>query len=87
MDTKDIKNFESEVKKIISERMGLNIDQIKNESHFLNDLGMDSLDAVELIMNLEEKLGVIIPDEMMEKLQTVGDVVNYIKEMKKESEK
>ncbi len=80
MDTKDIKNFELEVKKIIAERMGLNMDQIKSESHFLNDLGMDSLDAVELIMSLEEKLGVSIPDEMMDKLQTVGDVVNYIKE-------
>ena len=63
---------------IIVSKMGVNKDQIKMESKFSDDLGADSLDTVELIMELESEFGVQIPDEDAEKAKTVGDVINYI---------
>jgi acyl carrier protein len=68
------------VKGIIAEQLSLGEDEIKMDSSFVDDLGADSLDVVELIMALEEEFDLEIPDEAAEKVSTVGDVVNYIKE-------
>lgn len=68
------------VKKIISEQLGVDEGEISPESHFIDDLGADSLDTVELVMALEEEFGIEIPDEDAEKIQTVGDVSKYIDE-------
>ena len=66
------------VKEIIVEQLGVDADQIKHESNFVDDLGADSLDTVELIMSFEEEFGVEIPDTEAEKIKTVQDVINYI---------
>ena len=68
------------IKKIIVEQLGVNEDQVKPEAKFIEDLGADSLDTVELVMALEEEFGTEIPDEEAEKLQSVGDVVKYIED-------
>ena len=67
------------IQKIISEQLGIDSDEIKLESSFVDDLGADSLDIVELIMALETEFDIEIPDEEAEKVKTVGDVVEYIK--------
>ena len=66
--------------KIIVEQLGVNEDQVKPEAKFIEDLGADSLDTVELVMALEEKFETEIPDEDAEKLQSVGDVVKFIED-------
>ncbi len=66
------------VKKIIAEQLGVSEDQITDEAKFIEDLGADSLDQVELIMALEEEFGADIPDEDAEKMTTVGKAVEYI---------
>ncbi len=66
------------IKKIISTQLGVDEAEITPESHFVDDLGADSLDTVELVMALEEEFGIEIPDEDAEKIQTVGDVAKYI---------
>jgi len=68
------------VKEIIVEQLGVNEDSITNDASFIDDLGADSLDIVELIMALEEEFDIEIPDTDAEKVVTVGDVVEYIKE-------
>ncbi|MBZ4663544.1 MAG: acpP [Caloramator sp.] len=68
------------VKERISEVLGIDPEDITMESSFMDDLGADSLDVVELIMALEDEFDLEIPDEEAEKIQTVGDVVEYIKE-------
>jgi acyl carrier protein len=68
------------VKEIIVEQLGVDAEEVTVESSFIDDLGADSLDIVELIMALEEEFDMEIPDEEAEKFPTVGDVVNYIKE-------
>lgn len=67
-----------DVKAIVVEQLGVSAEEVKLESKFVDDLNADSLDVVELVMALEEKLGIEIPDEVAEKMATVGDVVNYI---------
>ncbi len=67
------------VKKIISEQLGVAEGDVKPESSFVNDLGADSLDTVELVMALEEEFGVEIPDEDAEKIATVQNAIDYIK--------
>ena len=67
------------VKKIIEEQIGVEEDEIAMESSFIDDLGADSLDIVELIMALEEEFDLEIPDNEAEKIATVGDAVDYIK--------
>jgi acyl carrier protein len=67
------------VRDIIAEQLGIEAGDIKMESSFVDDLGADSLDIVELIMALEEEFNMEIPDEEAEKISTVGDVVEYIK--------
>ncbi|MBN1637601.1 MAG: acyl carrier protein [Ignavibacteriales bacterium] len=69
-----------QVKEIVMDKLGVEESQITPEAHFLNDLGADSLDIVELVMGFEEKFGIKIPDEDAEKIQTVGDAVKYIEE-------
>ena len=73
-------NIEARVKKIVAEQLGVAEADIKNDSSFVEDLGADSLDNVELVMALEEEFGVEIPDEDAEKLSTVGDALRYIEE-------
>ena len=75
-------SVEEKVKEIIVKQMGANKDQVTPETSFINDLGADSLDTVELVMELEDAFDVNIPDEDAEKMQTVGDAINYIKEHK-----
>ncbi len=71
--------LEDKVKDIIVEQLGVNADQVKPEASFIEDLGADSLDTVELVMAFEEEFGADIPDEDAEKLTTVGAVVEYMK--------
>ena len=73
-----MENIEQRVKKIVAEQLGVNEADIKNESNFVDDLGADSLDTVELVMALEEEFGISIADEDAEKIVTVGDAVKYI---------
>ena len=68
------------VKSIIVEQLGVKGEDITPESSFINDLGADSLDTVELVMALEEEFGIEIPDEDAEKITTVGDAIKYIEE-------
>jgi acyl carrier protein len=71
-------DIKDKVTKIIIDKLGVTADQIKPEAKFVDDLGADSLDTVELVMELEEQFGIEIPDEEAEKIQTVGDAVKYI---------
>jgi len=73
-------SIEEQVKKIISEQLGVGIDEIRPESSFIDDLGADSLDIVELVMAMEEAFGTDIPDEDAEKIQTVKDAIDYVEQ-------
>lgn len=66
------------VKKIIVEQLGVNAEQVTDEASFIDDLGADSLDTVELVMALEEEFGLEIPDEDAEKISTVKSAIDYI---------
>jgi len=68
------------VKKIVVEQLGVKENEVSNESSFVDDLGADSLDTVELVMALEEEFGCEIPDEEAEKIQTVQQAIDYIEE-------
>ncbi|HBA83176.1 MAG TPA: acyl carrier protein [Verrucomicrobia bacterium] len=72
--------LEEKVKEIIVEQLGVNAEQVTPEASFIEDLGADSLDTVELVMAFEEEFGAEIPDEDAEKLTTVGAVISYLKE-------
>lgn len=71
-----------DVKAVVVEQLNVNEGEVKPESKFVDDLGADSLDVVELVMALEEKFEIEIPDEEAEKIQTIGDVVAYIEKAK-----
>lgn len=71
-------SLQPKVMKIIEEQLGVDPDRIKAESSFIDDLGADSLDIVELVMAMEEEFEIEIPDEDAEKLRTVQDVLNYL---------
>ena len=73
-----MENIEQAVKKIIAEQLGVNEAEIKNESSFVDDLGADSLDTVELVMAFEEEFGIEIPDEDAEKITRVKEAIDYI---------
>ena len=75
-------SVETQVKHIIVEQLGVSIDEVLPEASFVDDLGADSLDLVELIMMLEEEFGGEIPDEDAEKIETVRDAVEYIKNLR-----
>ncbi|MBF0503787.1 MAG: acyl carrier protein [Candidatus Omnitrophica bacterium] len=71
---------ESKIKTIIAEQLGVKPEEVTPNASFVDDLGADSLDTVELIMALEEEFNVEIPDEDAEKMKTVGDAIKYIEE-------
>jgi len=71
--------IEDRVKQIIVEQLGVDAGEVTAQAHFVNDLGADSLDTVELVMALEEEFDTEIPDEQAEKIQTVGQAIDYIK--------
>lgn len=71
--------MEDKVKKIIAKQLGVNEEQVVPAASFINDLGADSLDTVELVMALEEEFDIEIPDEQAEKIKTVSDAIIYIK--------
>ena len=70
---------EDKVKEIIAKELEVDVKQLTNEAKFIEDLGADSLDIVELVMALVEEFGIDIPDEDADKLKTVGDAMNYLK--------
>ena len=74
-----MENIEQRVKKIVAEQLGVNEADIKNESAFVEDLGADSLDTVELVMALEEEFEREIPDEDAEKITSVQQAIDYVK--------
>jgi acyl carrier protein len=73
-----VSNFEERVKKIVAEQLGVKLEDVKNESSFVDDLGADSLDTVELVMALEEEFETEIPDEEAEKINTVQAAIDYV---------
>ncbi|GAB7128857.1 acyl carrier protein [Amantichitinum ursilacus] len=73
-----MENIEQRVKKIVAEQLGVPETDVKNESSFVNDLGADSLDTVELVMALEEEFECEIPDEEAEKITTVQQAIDYV---------
>ena len=73
-------DISSRVKAIIVDKLGVDENEVVAEANFTNDLGADSLDTVELIMEFEKEFNVSIPDEEAEKIQTVGDAVTYLKD-------
>ena len=73
-------SIEKRVKKIVAEQLGVNEDDIKNESTFTDDLGADSLDTVELVMALEEEFECEIPDEEAEKIASVQQAIEYVEQ-------
>lgn len=75
--------IEQTVKDVIVEQLGVDAAQVKPGASFINDLGADSLDIVELVMALEENFGIEIPDEEAEKITTVGEAIEYVKAHKK----
>ena len=70
--------IEERVKKIVCDQMGTTPDKITRETSFINDLGADSLDTVELVMEFEDEFEISIPDEEAEKIQTIGDAFGYV---------
>ncbi len=72
--------IESRVKSIIVEKFGVAESMVTNEASFTNDLGADSLDTVELIMEIEDEFGISIPDDLAEKISTVGDAIKFVEE-------
>lgn len=73
-------NIESKVKEIISEKLGVAEDKLTSAANFTEDLGADSLDVVEVVMEFEKHFGINIPDNEIESIQTVGEVVKYIEQ-------
>ncbi len=72
-------SLEKKVRELIADRLKLDIEQVQPASKFIEDLGADSLDIVEMIMQMEEDFGITIPDEDAEKIKTVGDAISYLK--------
>ena len=77
------KPLDQRVKDIIVEQLGVKPEQVVPSAKFIEDLGADSLDTVELVMALEEEFGIEVPDDQAEKLQSVGDVMKYVEEAQK----
>ena len=72
--------LEDRIKEIIVEQLGVSAEEVVPEASFIDDLGADSLDIVELVMALEEEWGLEIPDDDAEKIQTIQDAINYVQE-------
>jgi acyl carrier protein len=77
-DEEKMSDVAERVKKIVVEHLGVDADKVKAEASFIDDLGADSLDTVELVMAFEEEFGIEIPDDAAESIQTVGDAVKFI---------
>ena len=75
-----MENLENKVKEIIVDKLGVEESELTNSASFTNDLGADSLDTVELIMEFEKEFNISIPDEDAEKISTVGDAIVYLKD-------
>lgn len=75
-------NIEQEIKKIISDQLGIDLDLVTNDKHFIKDLGGDSLDTVEMLLSLEDKFGVEVPDEVAEEIHTVQMAIDLVNELK-----
>ena len=75
-------NIQEKVTEIIVEQLGVSADQVKPESKMIEDLGADSLDAVELVMAVEEEFDIEVPDEEAEKLASVGDIIAHVEKVK-----
>ena len=73
-----VASVEERVINIVAEQLGVEKDKINRESNFINDLGADSLDTVELVMELEEEFEINIPDDQADKIQTVGEAIDHI---------
>ncbi len=82
----DEKGIEDKVVAIVAEQMGVDKGEISRDTHFVNDLNADSLDTVELVMEFEDEFETSIPDEQAEKIQTVGQVIDFINEQGSSSE-
>ena len=78
LNKQDMSNIENKVKGIIVDKLGVDENEVTAEASFTNDLGADSLDTVELIMEFEKEFNIAIPDDQAEKIGTVGDAVTYI---------
>jgi acyl carrier protein len=78
--------MESKIKEVIKKQLAVNINLIKHESSFVNDLGVDSLDMAELTMGFEDAFGINIPEEDTENIKTFGDALDYIKKHKQKNE-
>jgi len=76
-------SVEQRVREIVAEQLERDVNEVTNSASFIDDLGADSLDIVELVMKMEEEFGIEIPDEEAEKIKTVNDVVQYITTHKK----
>ena len=76
-------SVEERVVDIVAEQLGVEKDKISRETHFVNDLGADSLDTVELVMELEEEFDISIPEDSAEKIQRVGEAIDYIENAEK----
>jgi len=77
-----VASVEERVIQLVCERLGVNKEQVKRETAFVEDIGADSLDIVELVMGLEEEFGITIPDDQAEKIKTVGEAIDYIEREK-----
>jgi acyl carrier protein len=73
-------DLETKIKSVIAEKAGKSVSDIRDDASFIEDLGLDSLDLVDMIMKLEEEFGISIPDEDLDKIRTVKDAINYIRE-------
>jgi acyl carrier protein len=78
MENQTVSSIEERVIKIVCDQMGTTPDKVTRETSFINDLGADSLDTVELVMEFEDEFDISIPDEDAEKIQTVGNAIEYI---------
>jgi len=78
-------NIEEQVKQIVAEQLGVKVEEVTNEASFVDDLGADSLDTVELVMALEEEFDTEIPDEEAEKITTVQLAIDYVKDKNSDS--
>jgi len=79
---KIVASVEERVIELVCERLGVNKEQVTRQTSFVEDVGADSLDIVELVMGLEEEFGINIPDDQAEKIKTVGEAIDYIEREK-----
>jgi len=77
-----VPSVEERVIELVCERLGVNKEQVNRQTSFIEDVGADSLDIVELVMGLEEEFGINIPDDQAEKIKTVGEAIDYIEREK-----